>query len=76
MQYTHLSPVAQGENKWEGQKGQLVDMQSSLHLWENDRKRLCSHLLFVGERRVDKLAVENAGALGVRGQEPDDKGNL
>ena len=45
-------------------------------MWENDRKRLRSHLLFVGQGWVDKLAVENAGALGVWGQEPDDEGNL
>lgn len=37
---------------------------------------LTSDLLLVGQSRVDKLAVEDAGALGVRGQEPDDKGDL
>lgn len=35
-----------------------------------------SYLLFVGQGWVDKLAVENAGALGVRRQEPDHKGDL
>lgn len=35
-----------------------------------------SHLLFVGQRWVDKLAVEDAGAFGVRRQEPDHKGDL
>lgn len=35
-----------------------------------------SYLLFVGEGWVDKLAVEDTGALGVRRQEPDYKGNL
>lgn len=35
-----------------------------------------SHLLFVGQGWVDKLAVENAGAFGVGRQEPDHKGDL
>lgn len=35
-----------------------------------------SHPLFVGQSRVDKLAVEHAGALRVRRQEPDHKGDL
>lgn len=50
----------------------------SLYLWDElkDLKRSCSYLLFVGQRWVDKLAVEDTGALGVRGQEPDHKGNL
>ena len=34
------------------------------------------YLLLVGQGGVDELAVEDAGALGVGGQEPDDKGNL
>lgn len=36
----------------------------------------CLYLLLVGQGWVDKLAVENTGALGVRGQEPDHKGDL
>lgn len=35
-----------------------------------------SHLLFVGQRWVDKFAVEDAGTFGVRRQEPDHKGDL
>lgn len=39
-------------------------------------RKLCSYPLFVGQGRVDKLAVEHAGALCVWRQEPDHKGNL
>lgn len=39
-------------------------------------KKCDTNLLFVGQGRVDKLAVEDTGTLGIRGQEPDHKGNL
>lgn len=35
-----------------------------------------SHPLFVGQCWVDKLAVEDTGALGVGRQQPDHEGNL
>lgn len=54
------------------------EMRQFFHLGDghNDLKRLCSYLLFVGQGWVDKLAIEDTGALGVWGQEPDHKGNL
>ncbi len=38
--------------------------------------KLYQYLFFFGERGVHKLAVQHTGALGVRGQQPDNKGNL
>lgn len=34
------------------------------------------YLFFIGKSGVHKLAVQHAGALGVRGQQPDNKGDL
>lgn len=38
--------------------------------------RVGANLLLVGQCRVHELAVEHAGALGVRGQQPYHKGDL
>lgn len=38
--------------------------------------RVRANLLLVGQCRVHELAVEYAGALGIRGQQPYHKGNL
>lgn len=34
------------------------------------------YLFFIGESGVHKLAVQHTGALGVWGQQPDNKGDL